>query len=174
MACMSDTHGHHNTSFLSLENLTAVHETVVVTDIACLRWLHSRDSANLTVLQNRQRVSHYLDCLQDIVAAALAMQIAHEMDPLSQHHKHDMERLMRRIPQTVADVLEVQHACSLVCVRPKSHYLHAHMHTRMYAHTRTHNHCSMRNTMFKSLAAQLTLVIVTTVVSSAVLCTSMS
>lgn len=138
MACMSDTHGHHNTSFLSLENLTAVHETVVVTDIACLRWLHSRDSANLTVLQNRQRVSHYLDCLQDIVAAALAMQIAHEMDPLSQHHKHDMERLMRRIPQTVADVLEVQHACSLVCVRPKSHYLHAHIHTRMYAHTHAH------------------------------------
>jgi len=154
---MSDTHGHHNASFLSLENLTAVHETVVVTDIACLRWLHSRDSANLTVLQNRQRVSHYLDCLQDIVAAALAMQIAHEMDPLSQHHKHDMERLMRRIPQTVADVLEVQHAC---CIRPKSvtTYMHTYTHACMHTHTHTQSF-NMRTTMFKSLAAQLTLVV---------------
>ncbi|KAL0022671.1 hypothetical protein WJX79_007842 [Trebouxia sp. C0005] len=47
-----------------------------------------------------------LEGLQDNVAAALAMQVALEMDPSSQHHKHDMERLMRRIPQAVADVLE--------------------------------------------------------------------
>ncbi|KAA6421689.1 MAG: hypothetical protein FRX49_08300 [Trebouxia sp. A1-2] len=47
-----------------------------------------------------------LEGLQDNVAAALAMQVALEIDPSSQHHKHDMERLMRRIPQAVADVLE--------------------------------------------------------------------
>ncbi|DBA80947.1 TPA: hypothetical protein ACH3X2_007167 [Trebouxia sp. C0005] len=39
-------------------------------------------------------------------AALEGLQVALEMDPSSQHHKHDMERLMRRIPQAVADVLE--------------------------------------------------------------------
>ena len=78
----------------------------------------------------------HFDSLQDNVAAALAMRIACEMDPSSQHHKHDIERLMRRIPQAVADVLEVQHACSLICVRPK------------FVTTYTlQTHCTMRNTV---------------------------
>ncbi len=116
-----------------------------------------------------------MDCLQDNVAAALAMQIAHEMDPSSQHHKHDMERLMRRIPQAVADVLEVQHACSLVCVRPKNVTIHAHGHMCIHACTHMHTQALQHvNTMCNSLVAQPMLVIVTTVVSSAVLCTSMS
>ena len=72
------------------------------------------------------------------MAAALAMQIALEMDPSSQHHKHDMERLIRRIPQAVSDVLEVQHACSLVCVRPENATIHAHGH--MCIHACTHMH----------------------------------
>ena len=116
----------------------------------------------------------YFDCLQDNVAAALAMQIAHEMDPSSQHHKHDMERLMRRIPQAVADVLEVQLACSLVCIRPKHVTLNAHAHTCIHAcrHACTHNHCIMCIPMCNSLVAQLMLVILTTLVSSAVLCTT--
>ena len=119
---------------------------------------------------------HYFDCLQDNVAAALAMQIAHEMDLSSQHHKHDMERLMRRIPQAVADALEVKLACSLVCVRPENVTLTAHAHTCIHACMQacTHNYCIMRNPMCNSLAAQLTLVIIATIVSSGVLCTSMS
>ena len=35
------------------------------------------------------------------------MQIAHEMDVTSEHHRADLERLMRRIPFAVADILEV-------------------------------------------------------------------
>ena len=35
------------------------------------------------------------------------MQIAHEMDLTSEHHRADLERLMRRIPFAVADILEV-------------------------------------------------------------------
>ncbi len=69
------------------------------------------------------------------MAAALAMQIAHEMDPSNQHHKDDIERLMRRIPQAVADVLEVQHACSLVCIRPKHVIVNAHAHRCIHACT---------------------------------------
>lgn len=41
------------------------------------------------------------------MAAALAMQTAHELDPACSNHSEDLERLMRRIPLTVADVLEV-------------------------------------------------------------------
>ncbi len=70
------------------------------------------------------------------MAAALAMQIAHDMDPSSQHHKDDMERLMRRIPQAVADILEAQHACSLVCVGLRMS-LYMRMHTCTFMHAPT-------------------------------------
>ena len=41
------------------------------------------------------------------MAAALAMQIAHELDPTCSNHLEDLQRLMRRIPLRVADLLEV-------------------------------------------------------------------
>lgn len=48
-------------------------------------------------------------CLQDNVAAALAMQTAHGLDPACQQHTEDLERLLRRVPLAVADILEVQY-----------------------------------------------------------------
>lgn len=45
--------------------------------------------------------------VQDNVSAALAMQNAHEMDSACSQHAQDLERLLRRVPPAVADVLEV-------------------------------------------------------------------
>ena len=57
------------------------------------------------------------------MAAVLAMQIAHELEPECRHYLEDLERLMRRIPLVLADILQVGHQqrpfCYLYHIVPK-------------------------------------------------------
>ncbi|KAL3161267.1 hypothetical protein ABBQ38_009628 [Trebouxia sp. C0009 RCD-2024] len=98
-------------------------------------WAHSLHSAAL-------------EGLQDNVAAALAMQTAHELDPACADHEENLERLMRRVPLAVAGVLEAEGSLGLqhwlaeeeerkkpefLKQRPKYYYYYEWMKQRIHA-----------------------------------------
>ena len=59
----------------------------------------------LQLIQSMQAILVW--CLQDSVAAALAMQIACELNPGGVYHAQELERLTAHIPTQLADILEV-------------------------------------------------------------------
>ena len=90
-----------------------VHLHLITMRNACSCLLVSVEAAWQSTMHHMSRcgvsIEQVFACwLQDNVAAALAMQIAHEMDPTCQYHTQDLERLMRRIPTVLADTLEVR------------------------------------------------------------------